>query len=139
MQIYTNSIIREVKSAFYCPDFYVADQLYDPEKDPDLYANQKVNYIIYKNDTDNPNIFAHFNVTSHSEKTMYLDEVNIDLEIYRVFTWHNFKKGTLWLRYSLVVTDDNDDIITGSWRVPVRLSIERVDGVWLTTSIYESP
>ena len=139
MQLYTNSIMNEIKSAFYCHDFYVADFQYEPEKYPELYADPNVNYVIYKLDPQNPNIFAHYNVTRHSEKTKYLDEVSIDLKLCRVFTWHNFKAGTLWFRYSLTVTDKNGDIITGGWDVPVRMTIKRDDGKWNITSIYEAP
>jgi hypothetical protein len=138
MQLYTNSIMREIRSAFYCTDFYVEKHMYNPEKYPELYADPNVNYVIYEYNPENPNIFAHYNITSHSEKTMHLDEVNIDLKLHRLSTWHNFNTGALWLKYSLTVTDKNKEIITGSWNVPVKLAIDRIDGKWVITGLYEA-
>ena len=139
MQLFTNSIMREIESAFYCPDFYVEESRYDPTGNPDRYAVQDINYIIYQHDSEQPNIHARYNITRHSEETIHLDKVNINLKLYRIFTWHNFIKGTLWFKYTVIVTDKNDVTIFGGYDIPVRLTIERINGRWNVTSLYESP
>jgi len=131
--------MREVRSAFYCPDFYVADYQYDPGGSPELYADPEVNYVVYEYDPDKPNIYARYNVTNHSVETKYFDDVDINLKLYRIFTWHNFLKGTLWFRYSVVVTDKDGVRIFGGWDVPVKLTIEKANGKWEITKLYESP
>jgi hypothetical protein len=139
MQLGTNSIMREIKAAFYCPDFYVQESLYRPTEYPDLYADPNVHYVIYKYDPDKPNIYAHFNITSHSIATKHLDEVNIELKLHRIFTWHNFNKGTLWIKYTVMVSDKKGNHIFGGKDIPVRLSIQKINGKWGVTSLYEAP
>jgi len=139
MQLYTNSIMRDIKSAFYCSDFYVEESFFKPNEYPDLYADPDVNYVIYKNDPEKPNIYAHFNITSHSVATKHLDQVNIELKLRRIFTWHNFSQGTVWIKYSVYVTDRDGNPIFGSADIPVKLTIQRVDGKWEVTGLYEAP
>jgi hypothetical protein len=135
MQLDTNSVMRDVRSAFFCPDYYIDDLRYNPQ----VYDDLGINYIVYKFGTAKNNIYAHFNVTSHSEETKYLDQVNIDLKLHRLFAWHNFKKGKLWMKYSIEVTDERKNHIQGAWDIPVKLAIEKVNGVWSVTDIDEPP
>ena len=139
MQVTTNSIMREIKLAFFCPDFYVDENLYDPVQYPELYADPEVNYIVYQDDPAAPNLYAHFNVTNHSEATKHLEDVNIDLKLHRVFALHNFSRGTLWIKYSLYVTDKTGAPITGSANVPVKLTIQKVNQIWTVTDLHETP
>ena len=137
MQLSTNSIMREIRGAFFCSDFYVEDWLYVDH--PERYADPSINYVVYTRDPTRPNINARYSVVNHSAKTKYIEEIDIDLKLWRVFAWHNFRNGTLWFRYSVAVTDKEGQMITGSLNIPVRLSIERVDGSWVFTDLYEPP
>ena len=139
MQVNTNGIMDEIERAFFCPDFYVDENRYDPIKYPELYADPTVNYIIYQNDHEVPILYAHFNITSHSKATMHLEDVNIDLKLRRVFALHDFRRGTLWIKYSLFVTDKEGVSITGLKNVPVKLAIQKVNGAWEVIDLYEAP
>jgi hypothetical protein len=139
MQLDTNSVMRDVRSAFYCPDYYVPDDFYDPKK----YNDPNLNYVVYEADTLWQNIYAYYNVTRylsmHSEETRYIDQADIDLKLHRLFTWHNFRRGKLWFTYSIVVADVRGRHVQGSWDIPVKLTIEKVKGVWSVTDIDEAP
>ena len=123
MQLSTNSIMHEIRAAFYCPDFYVEESVYRPDMYPELYADPNVNYIVYEKDPGRPNLYAHFNITHHSTATKHLEDVNIDLRLSRLFEWHNFNRGTVWIMYSVYVSDKDGNHIFGSKDIPVRLSI----------------
>ena len=138
MQLFTNSVMREIKSAFSSTDFYVEESLYDPEGNPKRYADPDVNYVTYIRDSEKPNIYARYNVTS-SHIGNPSDEVNRELKLFRVFTWHNFQSGKLWFRYTIVVTDKDGNPLYGGWDIPVKLTIERENGAWEITDLYEAP
>ena len=86
-----------------------------------------------------PNVYARYSVINHAVGIKHFDEVNINLELKRIITWHNFFKGTLWLKYTVVVTDKSGNRIFGGWDVPVKLTIERSKGTWSITEIFEGP
>jgi hypothetical protein len=140
MQLDTNSVMREVRSAFFCPDYHIADFAYDPEVDND----PNINYVVYEDDTLGQNIYAFYNVTRYIAvrfgNTVSLDQINIDLKLHRLFAWHNFKRGKLWMAYTLELTKkDGEHINASSWYPPTKLTIERVNGVWSVTDIDEPP
>ncbi len=139
MQLGTNSVMREIKDAFYCSDFYVEENQYKPDKYPELYADPNVHYIIYKDNPNKPNLYAHFNITNNSIDTKHLSEVKIDLKLHRIFAWHNFTKGTLWINYSVIVTDKEGNDVYAGVDIPVRLSLQRLNGKWEVTDLYEAP
>ena len=63
----------------------------------------------------------------------------INLSLRRRFVIHNFRTGYIWAIYSHTVYDTGGVLITGSWRVPTRWRIERIDGAWEIVRIYERP
>jgi hypothetical protein len=138
MQLDTGSVMRDVRSAFYCPDYYVPDDFYDQKK----YNDPNLNYVVYESDTLWQNIYAYYNITRvlslHSEETRYIDQADIDLKLHRLFTWHNFRRGKLWFIYSIEVTDARRRSVKGAWDIPVKLTIEKVKGVWSVTDIEEA-
>jgi hypothetical protein len=140
MQLETNSIMREVRSAFFCPDYYISDHWYDPKVDND----PNVNYVVYEEGTLGRNIYAFYNIPRYLVlrlgKTTSLDQVNIDLKLCRLFAWHNFIRGKLWMAYTLELTGKDGKYINAwGWYPPTKLTIERVNGVWSVTDIDEPP
>jgi len=137
MQIDTNSLMKELKDAFYCTDVYITEDVY--HEDPQYYDDSNLNYITYKYDPAKPDIFARYNITGGG---MILDnstDVTTDLKLTRIFAWHNFNHGTIWFKYSVYVKDAEGKLIMGSKDIPVRMSIQKVDGAWEVTAIYERP
>jgi hypothetical protein len=65
---------------------------------------------------------------------------NIELDFFRLFTIHNFKKGIIIIKYTHVVYDTNGEILTGSWDIyPVIWKIEKINNVWNVVDIIEDP
>ena len=134
MQFSTNHLMKELEDAFYCTDYYIEESTYN--QDPEAYSSvQGKNYIPY--DPNIPNIYAHFNFTGHFSANE--SEIKTDLNLWRIFAWHNFSKGTMWIKYSVEVFNANGERLTGSWDVTVRLSIQKTDGEWVVTHIDEAP
>jgi hypothetical protein len=50
---------------------------------------------------------------------------------------HNFSKGAIWFKYSVQVKNADGEMITGVWGVPVKMYIEKINGHWIVTDIYE--
>lgn len=138
MQVSTDGVMREIEDAFYCTDYYVSDTLYQPGEP--RYSMPGVRYVVYPDDQHNKNLNAHFNLMNYSDSMgRPVRKSDIQLELHRVFAWHNFQKGTLWINYSMEIGKDNGDICTGSWDIPVTIQIEKTDGKWTVTDIYEAP
>jgi hypothetical protein len=65
---------------------------------------------------------------------------NIELNLSRLFTLHNFKKGIIIIRYTHVVYDTKGEILTGSWDIfPVIWKIEKINKIWNVVEIKEDP
>jgi hypothetical protein len=136
MQINTNPLMREIESAFYSTDSYVEKSIY--EEFPEAFLGD--NYILYQNDPNRYNIYALFNYTARGISFGQTTDVYTNLKLYRVFTWHNFNKGTLWLNFSVGVIDNKKKkLINGAADIPVRLEILKENGVWVVTDFYEAP
>jgi hypothetical protein len=136
MQVSTNSVMRQVRDAFYSPDYYVSEFYYN--YNPEAYADPNTNYIIYPDSQLHRNLYARYN-TTQNRGTRYFDQCHIYLKLNRIFAWHNFKKGSLWFKYTRVVYDFNGNDIFGSKDIPVKLSIEKVNGQWEVVEIKEAP
>ena len=134
MQVSTNSMMEEIEAAFYCKDHYI-DEIIFNENPEQFSSSQEKNYIPY--DSNIPNLNAHFNIAGifHSST----DKVHVELDLRRIFAWHNFYKGTLWIKYSVEVLNENGEIISGSWKVPVKISIQKEAGKWVAIDIDEAP
>lgn len=134
MQVNTNSIMKEIEDAFYCTDYYIEESIYN--ENPQAYLNTEGrDYVPY--DSNIPNLNAHFNFTGHFSSNE--SEVTTELKLQRVFAWHNFSKGILWIKYSVEIYNEQGERISGSWDVPVKLSIQKKDGEWIITHIDEAP
>jgi hypothetical protein len=135
MQVSTISVMRQVKDAFYSPDYYVSEFKYN--YNPKTYADPNTNYIIYPDSQLYRNLYAHFN-TTNNRGTRYIDQCHIYLKLNRIFSWHNFKKGALWFKYTCDVYDFNGNALFGRGDVPVKLFIEKVNGQWEVVKIEEA-
>lgn len=64
---------------------------------------------------------------------------NTDLKIKRIFVLHNFKKGVMYVKYSYIAYDTNDELITGSSDVISKWYIEKKNNRWKVVDIEERP
>jgi len=137
MQTSTDGIMQEIENAFYCTDYYVSDALYQPGKPQ--YSMPGIRYVVYSEGQRN-NLYAHFNRMIYSGSMgRPVRKNDIRLTLRRVFAWHNFQRGTLWIKYSCEIYKDDGSLCTGSWDILVMIQIEKVDGKWTAISIYEAP
>ena len=135
MQQNTDDLMKEIKDAFYCTDIYIDEATYN--KDPSLYIDSDFTYIVYQRNTLIPNIYAHYNYTGQAIERTRSKEVKTEIQLKRIFVLHNFSHGTLWIKYSVSITDYSNNPIIGSWDIPVKMSIQKIDGVWKVTDLYE--
>jgi hypothetical protein len=63
----------------------------------------------------------------------------ISLSLIRLFNFHNFSDGTIYIYYTVVVYDRDGEILYGSWRIPAKWKIHKENGQWLITDIIEDP
>jgi hypothetical protein len=137
MQVSTDGVMREIEDAFYCTDYYVSDALYRPGA-PE-YSMPGIRYVVYP-EGQRGNLYAYFNQMVYSGSLgRPFRRSDIHLTLRRVFAWHNFQKGTLWIEYSCEIYKDDGDLCTGSWHIPVTIQIEKDDGKWTVMDIHEAP
>jgi hypothetical protein len=137
MQLSTNAIMQRIENAFYCTDYHVDEAT--SKKSESFIDDMGMKHLLYKKDPEIVNINDYFNKTGDAISIAKTKEINTNLKLQRVFAWHNFNKGTLWIKYSFIATNSSGKTITGSWNVPVKLTIERVNGKWEVTDIHEPP
>ena len=64
---------------------------------------------------------------------------SVEYSITRMLVLHNFSEGNIWIEYTQVGYNDDGEITQGSWRVPARWKIQRIDGEWEVLEIFEGP
>lgn len=136
MQIDTNSLIDEVRMAFSNEDVYVPDYEFDPIAKPKKYAIPGVRYIVFAGGELKTNLVARYNTKRFA---LGLDNTSFESSVQRIFALHNFSEGFLWFKYSEKLEDENGKGIISNAGVPVRLTIQKKDGKWAVTDIYEKP
>ena len=99
--------------------------------------DSNIKYIAYTDEPGRPDIRAHFNLTGCAVVMAKSTDVSTNLKLRRVFAWHDFRKGVVLFKYSVEVRTGEGRILTGSRNILVRLTIKKVDGNWMVTSIYE--
>ena len=60
-----------------------------------------------------------------------------EAKISRVFVFHNFKKGIMYVKYSYIAYDVNGEVITGSTNVYSKWYLEKENGRWIVVDIEE--
>jgi len=105
----TNSLMREVRSTFL------------GEVDP--------------SETPNRGIHA-YNLGRHVN---HYDCYDVDLTVIRLFTFHNFHKGYVWVYYNYKVFDENRELISGSQNVFSKWRIQKEGETWEIIDIFERP
>lgn len=62
------------------------------------------------------------------------------LDLRRLFVWHNFDHGYMYVYYTIEVKDGiTNELEYGSWGIPSRWEIKKIDGVWRVIDIKEDP
>jgi len=110
MLISTNSVMREVRSAFLL------------ELDPAVTEGRAIGAYNYD--------------WLNRREGREVDEIYLRLR--RQLTFHNFQEGYIWVSYIYRVHDTAGRLMTSS-RAGARWRIERIDGEWEIVQIYEAP
>ena len=140
MQITTNSIIRQIEEALVSPVYYMYEDLYEycygplPES-----MNPNIEYVIFTREDPEDLIMGHFNRRRSLPIDIPFEDFIFETEVTRVFAWHNFYKGYLWIKYTCVISLSDGTRDSGSWNIPVKLTIERRGDHWVATDIFELP
>ena len=65
-------------------------------------------------------------------------DINVELNLNRMFAIHFFGKGYVWYKYSCEVYAGNVQL-SGSWEIPYRVKIEKRKGNWYVVDSFEKP
>ena len=106
----TNSLMREVRSAFML------------ELSPSETAGRPID---------------RFNHSRILEREVEVGR--IELSLVRLFTFHNFREGYIWVIYTHIIYDNDGTTLRGSARVPSKWRIEKINGAWEIVEIFEDP
>lgn len=63
----------------------------------------------------------------------------VELDIRPVWAWHGNKKGSLWIRYSIITYDENGNSMCGSANIGSEIEVEKIDGEWVAVAVHEDP
>ncbi len=63
----------------------------------------------------------------------------VEADITRIFVWHNFVDGYMYVRYSYKGVDENGEILTASGPLFSLWKIHRENGKWKVVEIQEAP
>jgi len=109
MLLNTNSIMKDVRSAFLCK----TDISETEGREIDRYNTQH-----YFED---------------EERAMG----SVDLTLFRLFTLHNFRNGYIWAYYSRTAHDKDGGLVTSSLYHTTKWKIEKINGKWEIVEIFE--
>ena len=90
----------------------------------------KIRALMSKEEFDSINVYNSYQISKE-------DNSNVELKLYPIAMIHNFKDGYVWMNYSITITDKSGEIIAGSWDIPIKITLKKVDGIWYLTNIYE--
>ena len=107
MLLNTNSLMKDVKSAFLC------------KTDLSETVGKPINRYNYQGYFDNEEVGK------------------VNLFLCRLFTLHNFRNGYIWAYYTVEAKNTEGKLITGSHRVPTKWKIEKINGKWEIVEIFE--
>lgn len=74
-----------------------------------------------------------------SYSDLEVQSLNAELKLFQIASVHNFKTGYVWMKYTLTITDKTGEEVSGSWHVPIKFAVKKIDGQWYITKIYEAP
>jgi hypothetical protein len=61
------------------------------------------------------------------------------LHLVTIFAVLGLKRGYIWMNYSFEAYDKKGKIDHGSWDIPIKLDVKRVNGTWKIIKKYEEP
>ena len=68
-----------------------------------------------------------------------LEATSYNVKIRRIFVIHNLFEGYIWVNYTRQGFDDEGNLVHGSWEIPSRWRIKRMNGEWEIVEIEEAP
>ena len=66
-------------------------------------------------------------------------DAKVKANIKRLFTFHNFFDGYMWVIYSYETIENDKDIRPGAWNIVSRWKIHKENGNWKVIEIKEAP
>ena len=141
MQINTNSVLEDVENAIYCKDYYIPNNLKESNEMKKIISeNKDVNFKFYDEDEYETSLYARLNLL-HKYNIIHIEQYNIEFNLKRNYTVHNFKEGYIWLNYNLKIKPkdlkkcENLNMKSGGSFL-VKLKIKKIDGNWSVIKIW---
>lgn len=141
MQINTNSVLEDVKNAIYCKDYYIPNNLKESNEMKKIISeNKDVNFIFYDEDEYETSLYARLNLP-HKYNIIHIEQYNIEFNLKRNYTVHNFKDGFIWLNCSLSINPkdkgncDKPNIKSSS-NFLIKLKIKKINKSWTIIDIW---
>ncbi|MBQ6878446.1 MAG: hypothetical protein IJO22_08640 [Oscillospiraceae bacterium] len=131
MQISTFEIYKEIRSTVFDTTDYVDENIFSQEE------IKNSNMVLCDMENYPGNIKRNFNYTATAINISGTTDVVTSLKMFPYVALHNFSKGVVWFKYSVQVKNVDGEMITGVWGVPVKMYIEKINGHWIVTDIYE--
>ena len=132
MQLDTLEVYKEIKNAVFDTNDYIFENSNLSEE-----KLKNSNKILYDMENYPGNIKRTFNYTAIAINISGTTDVVTSLKMFPYIALHNFSKGAIWFKYSVQVKNVDGEMITGVWGVPVKMYIEKINGHWIVTDIYE--
>ena len=138
IQVTTNSIIRQIEEALVSPVYYIYEDyyIYDLEHFPES-IDPNIEYVPFTRKDPEVLIKGHFNKRRLLPEGVAFEDCVFDIKVTRIFAWHNFHEGYLWIMYTCIVSLSDGTIWLSSRNIPVKLTIERRGDHWVATDIFE--
>ena len=61
------------------------------------------------------------------------------MTLVRLFVFHNFQDGYIWVYYSYEAYNQDGNLLTGSHSIPTKWKIHKESGKWEIFEIFEAP
>lgn len=106
--------------------------------DTDSVAEDFVNCIagnVTQETVENSELYRYYN-----RNELYDDEIcSVTADVKRMFVWHNFRHGMMFVKYDCEAFDENGNHIYSSLNVHAKWYIEKRNSRWIVTEIEEKP
>jgi len=78
-------------------------------------------------------------LTRYNVKAWEPNAAEVEANVTRLFVWHGFSKGFMYVRYFYKGEDASGKLLTASGPLISKWTIQKIDGEWVITDIEEAP
>lgn len=90
---------------------------------------------VTQKDVESSELYRYYN-----RSELYDDGVrSATANVKRIFVWHNFRHGVMFVKYDCEAFDDAGNHIYSSSNVNARWNIKKINGHWIVTDVDEKP